>query len=234
MSNDTTVQIKGTFAVKQREHNGLDRVADLVNGDRLVRVPIVGYVTFHKHTETVTGDTLTVSLEAVEPCIMPDGSDPDEHGRQALAMLDRIRRQAGKANVADTLFSAGREKELDGQLEAITRDEVDTTRGTDPVRSSEAGRVDRPGDVNADGDQVPEKSGEEIMAERAEAREKVTAGSAARTAAATARVGGAGSPGAVDPAIAATAQGNVTPIKRTPRKATARPATADPFDKPAF
>ena len=187
MSEDTTVNIKGTFSVKHREHNGLNRVADLINGDRLVRVPIVGYVVFHKHVETVQGDQLTVSLEAVEPCIEPDGSDPAGIGRDTMAMLDRLRKAAGKGNVADTLFVNGPSPELDGQLEAITRGDSGATevmvsagsgasRGAELADVEDEGRAGSPHEssdpeqvVNASGDPVPEKSGEEIMAERAEA-----------------------------------------------------------------
>ena len=168
MSEDTTVNIKGTFSVKHREHNGLNRVADLINGDRLVRVPIVGYVVFHKHVETVQGDQLTVSLEAVEPCLAPDGTDPGSVGRDTMKLLDVLRKRAGKGNVADTLFVNGPSPELDGQLEAITRGEVadveEEGRAGSPHESSDPEQV-----VNASGDPVPEKSGEEIMAERAEA-----------------------------------------------------------------
>lgn len=213
MSEDTTVNIKGTFSVKHREHNGLNRVADLINGDRLVRVPIVGYVVFHQHTETVQGDRLTVSLEAVEPCIEPDGTDPAGIGRDTMAMLDRLRKAAGKALVADTLFVNGPSPELDGQLEAITRGDVE---GTYKPTEAEMDAHDREKYGPA------EKSGEELLAERSEG-----------TPAADLDVedeGRAGSPHEPsDPEQVTTAALAGVKTRRTPRGARVRPATADPF-----
>ncbi len=214
-SEDTRVQIKGTFSVKKREMNGLNRVAALMNDDRVLRVPIAGMVEFVRHVDTRDGDEMTVELVVVEAAIAADGTDPHGYGATVGRIIEAQRKAGGKSAVADSLFTAGREAELDGQLEAITRDDVDTTRGTAPARSSEASRVERPGDVNASGDPVPEKSGAEILAERAEAK-AATGGEGTLVA----ESGGTGD--------------NAKPIRapRTPRKATTRPAaTTDPFNK---
>lgn len=138
-----TVNIKGTFSVKHRANNGLDRVADHVAENRIVRVPVVGIVEFHKLVETVDGSVLTVSLEAVEPLMDASGGDPNGWGAEALALLDKARKSAGKPSAAESLF--------DGR---------------------DAGVVDLPGQTQIDEVFDPDgrKSGEEIVAELDEKR----------------------------------------------------------------
>jgi hypothetical protein len=125
-SEDTRVQIKGTFSVKKAENNGLNRVASLMNEDRMARVPIVGYVEFVRHVDTRQGDEMTVELVVVEPVIAADGSDPHGYGVQVKQMIENVRKGAGKASVAETLFTAAEKRaldaELDGQIEGIDRD----------------------------------------------------------------------------------------------------------------
>jgi hypothetical protein len=169
-SEDTAVNLKGTFAVKLRANNGLNRVADYLNTNRMARVPIVGYVEFHKLVETTDGDTMTVDLVAVEPAVAADGTDVKGWGRQTFRTLDEIRVAHGKGRVADTLFvnGSGHDPELDGQLEALTREDVDAStrlEGTSqtPVTEDEGARV------NASGDPVGPPSKEELDAEKREA-----------------------------------------------------------------
>lgn len=144
-SEQTRVGIKAAFPVKKRELNGLNRVAAYLNDNRAERVPIVGYVEFTKHTDTITGDELTVALVVVEPVVNAQGRSVKGYAEDVRRMIEDMRKSAGKPPVADTLFDAGEKKaldtELDGQIEAVDRDQA-------------AG--------------VPEKSGEELAAERAE------------------------------------------------------------------
>lgn len=140
-----TAAIKGTFPVKQREHNGLEAIADQVNRDRLTRVYVVAVVEWHAHRETANDDVVTFNVAAIEPVCEDDLSDSVE--TQAVkAMLDRLRKRRGKGSVADTLFSMP--KDDDDQLPGQTVIDLDR-----PVR---------------DGREVPPASGEEVMAERAE------------------------------------------------------------------
>ena len=62
----TTVNLSGTWSEKQRPNNGLERVASYIHGNRITRVPVVGYVEFHAYTEKLTGEVLTVSVPAIE------------------------------------------------------------------------------------------------------------------------------------------------------------------------
>lgn len=147
----TTVNLSGTWSEKQRPNNGLERVAEYVHGNRITRIPVVGYVEFHQYTEKLTGNVLTVSIPAIEPALDSDGTDPTGAGEQIWQILDQLRKAFGKAAVADTLFSVPRDgfdfedgprEELDGQTEIEIRD----------------------------GREVPPPSGEELLAERAEAK----------------------------------------------------------------
>ncbi len=207
-SEDTAVNVKGTFAVKVRANNGLNRVAAYLNDNRMARVPIVGYVEFLRVVETTDGDTLTVDLIAVEPAIAADGTDVKGWGRQTFRTLDEIRVAHGKGRVADTLFVNGQAAELDGQLEAITRDEVD---GDDIVAASSPGRLN--GVVNASGEPVDPPSPAELAAEKREAAgDEKTEGQKAFE----------------KDVVAGMAGDNVKPIRaaRAPRQ---RPAAGDPF-----
>jgi hypothetical protein len=162
-SGQITVNISGTFSEKQRPNNGVEKVAYFLNTHRLERIPVVGYVEWHSHGETRTGEKMAVVLPAIEPGVSPIGTDlpglPVEDGfpttasGQIMWLLDSIRRTQGKGAVADTLFSVPAEDihgdedtEMEGQLPLVPE-----------VR------------VGADGEHVvPPASGEEIMAERAE------------------------------------------------------------------
>ncbi len=229
-SNDTRIGIQAKFPVKKRELNGLNRVAAFMNDNRVERVPVVGYVEFVKHTDTIDGDELTVSLVAVEPVIEPDGSDPNGHGATVRRMIEAARKGAGKAPIADTLFTGAQAKELDAELDG-------QIAGDDPGQALH----------NASGEPVAEKSGEEIMAERAEARDAAVKADGKRTEAAAARpdlkaaVTGkpskfAGLTSEVD-TVAKTTEKFMAPVVaaaekmtgRTARGPRQRPATADPF-----
>lgn len=265
-SNDTRIGIQAKFPVKKRELNGLNRVAAFMNDNRVERVPVVGYVEFVKHTDTIDGDELTVSLVAVEPVIEPDGSDPHGHGATVRRMIEAARKGAGKAPIADTLFTGAQTKELDaeldGQIEGIDRGaaaggkvewDIDANR---PMAETRAMR--ERGEINASGELVAEASGEEIMAERAEAAKealvaataKVTAEDGKRKEAAAARpdlkaavTGKPAEVATVDETRGQDASAIVTPgyvarnnaangepkPTRTARPARQRPATADPF-----
>jgi hypothetical protein len=154
----TTVNISGTWSEKQRPNNGLERVAGYVHGNRLARIPVVGYIEFHQYTEKLNGNVLTVAIPAIEPAFDATGADPTGAGEQIWQILDQLRKNNGKGAVADTLFSVPREgfdfddpdggeggsEELDGQQE---------------IR------------LGSDGEHVvPEASAEELLAERAEAK----------------------------------------------------------------
>lgn len=158
--NPITVNISGTFSEKQRPNNGLEKVAPYLNAHRLVRVPIVGYVEWHTHGESRTGEKMAVIIPAIEPGMAADGTDPEGIGAEIWALLDRLRRRSKLGAVADTLFSI--------PAEQLHHDDDDEQRyeGEDPIPGSEP--IVRTG---ADGDYiVPEASGEELAAELAERR----------------------------------------------------------------
>lgn len=156
---DTTTNISGTWSKKQRPNCGLDVIAKYMHANRLTRVPVVGYVEFHQFTETVSGNTLTVAIPAIEPGMTEDGDDPDGLGRQLWEILDKLRRRQRKGAVADTLFSVStapasrasdddKPAELDGQMPLVPEVRV----GSDGPR------------------EVPPPSGEELTAELDERR----------------------------------------------------------------
>lgn len=148
----TTVNLSGTWSEKQRPNNGLERVAGYIHSNRITRVPIVGYVEFHQYTEKLTGNVLTVSIPAIEPAFAADGSDPTGAGEQIWQILDQLRKQNGKGAVADTLFDVARDAfDLDGPEGDDEELQGQMRLGPDGPR------------------EVPPPSGEEIMAERAEA-----------------------------------------------------------------
>jgi hypothetical protein len=153
-----TAAIKGTFPVKKREHNGLERVADAINRDRLTRVYVVAVVEWHAHRETTSDDVVTFNVAAVEPACNDDGTE-NAYTPQVRKLLDRMRKDAGKGLVAETLFSMP-PAEIEGQ-----------TSIDDHVERPEAVR---------DGRDVPPPDGDEIMAKRAEdAKSKVVDAAAA-------------------------------------------------------
>ena len=159
--NPITVNISGTFSEKQRPNNGLEKVAPYLNTHRLVRVPIVGYVEWHTHGESRTGEKMAVIIPAIEPGMAPDGTDPEGIGAEIWQLLDRLRRLAKLGAVADTLFSVPAE-----QLHSDPDDDEprfpgeETIPGADPIIRT-----------GPDGDYVvPEASGEELTAELEERR----------------------------------------------------------------
>jgi hypothetical protein len=152
----TTVNISGTWSEKQRPNNGLERVATYVHGNRLARIPIVGYVEFHQYTEKLTGNVLTVAIPAIEPAFGSDGTDPTGAGEQIWQILDQLRKENGKGAVADTLFSVPRD--------GFDFEDPDGPEGDDEELQGQMR-------LGADGPhEVPPASGEEILAERAEAK----------------------------------------------------------------
>ncbi|WIM97819.1 hypothetical protein ACTOB_001373 [Actinoplanes oblitus] len=152
-----TVNISGTFSEKHRPDNGLERVADFMDANRITQVPVVAIVEWHANGENQKGKKMAVSIKAIEPGIEGDGSDPEGTGQQIRDLLDQLRKRQGLGSIEDTLFSAPREaydfdgetgeggsRELDGQLEMR---------------------------LGPDGEhQVPEASAEELLAEREEAK----------------------------------------------------------------
>jgi hypothetical protein len=149
----TTVNISGTFSEKQKANNGLTEIAGLVHDNRTIRVPVVGWVEFHSYTEKLTGEVLTVAVPVIESTLDKDGKDPHGWGEAVMEMIDTRRKERGLGAAAEVPLHSG---EMAGQIEF----EFDGD-----------GRVS--GEIRMTGDgerEVPEPSGEEIMAEREEAK----------------------------------------------------------------
>jgi hypothetical protein len=166
--NPMAVNISGNYTEKTRPNNGMEKVGPYLHDHRLVRIPVVAYVEWFGHAETLTGEKLSVVLPAIEPGITASGGDipglpvqdgfPTTAAGQIMWLLDSIRRAGGKGAVADTLFSVpsdvhrasddDEDEEMEGQLPLP----VETRLGADGPH------------------EVPPASGEELMAERAEAR----------------------------------------------------------------
>jgi len=154
----TTVNLSGTWSEKQRPNNGLERVATYVHGNRLARIPIVGYVEFHQYTEKLTGHVLTVSIPAIEPAFAADGTDPTGAGEQIWQILDQLRKANGKGSVADTLFSVARD--------GFDFEDPDGPEGDDEELQGQMR-------LGPDGPhEVPPPSGEELLAEHTEKKAK--------------------------------------------------------------
>lgn len=147
-----TVNISGTWSDKQKEYNGFDTHADLIHQNRILRVPFVGFAEFHRWTETNAGDVLTVRITAIEPAIESDGNDTHGIGKAVLDTLDKLREMRGKGLVDD--IPSGRE--LSGQqafdFDGPDDEPAETRMGPDGER------------------EVPPPSGEEILADREEAK----------------------------------------------------------------
>lgn len=147
-----TVNISGTWSEKQRPNNGLDTHADLIHGNRILRVPAVCFVEYHQWTEKLTGEVLTVAVPVIEPGIEADGSDPKGRGKQLMDMLDELRKERGKGSVEDV--PRGGEMPGQGAFEFDGAEDEPTEKRIGP-----------------DGEHVvPPPSGEELAAERAEAK----------------------------------------------------------------
>jgi hypothetical protein len=154
-----TVNISGTFSEKQRPQNGLERVADFMDENRIAQVPVVAIVEWHSKGETKTGEKIAVSIVAIEPGFEADGTDPTGAGQQLRALLDDLRKRHGLGSVEDTLFSAPRESF-----------DFDDAPGGEGGSAELDGQGELPIRLGADGEhQVPEASAEEILAEREEA-----------------------------------------------------------------
>jgi hypothetical protein len=158
----TTVNLSGTWSEKQRPNNGLERVAGYVHGNRIARIPVVGYIEFHQYTEKLTGNVLTVSIPAIEPALAADGTDPSGAGEQIWQILDQLRKANGKGAVADTLFSMAQEAfDFDGDGDGPAEEPAAELDGQTEIR------------LGPDGPrEVPPPSAEEVLAERAEAKDK--------------------------------------------------------------
>ncbi|GIE35929.1 hypothetical protein Ait01nite_089740 [Actinoplanes italicus] len=153
------VNLSGTWSKKTRPNNGLTKVADLINDNRTRRVPIVGWVEFHQYTEVATGNTLTVALPVVEAVVDADGEDSHGWAKQVLDMIDALRKERGLGTADDVPAQSG------AQLEGQQSFDFD---GPDDGEPRQLGEVR----LGPDGEHtVPEASGEEILAERAEAAE---------------------------------------------------------------
>lgn len=161
----TTVNISGTFSEKQKANNGLTEVAALIRGDKTVRVPIVGWVEYHQWTEKLTGDVLTVAVPVIESCLAKDGSDPHGWGEAVMDMIDERRKERGLGSANEVPLHSG---ELTGQIEF---DFDDDGKVSGEVRMTDDGPRE-----------VPEPSGEEILAGRAEAAKAAVAKAAAAVA----------------------------------------------------
>ena len=99
------VNIKGTFSKDQRPNNGLDSLAEYMNRNRLTRVPIIGFVEFHKLVDEVgRPQVLTVEVGAIEPLLSTDGIDANGAAEQGWQLLDQQRKLRGLSIVEETLF----------------------------------------------------------------------------------------------------------------------------------
>jgi hypothetical protein len=187
---DTTVNLSGTWSAKQRQNNGLDLVAGYIRrqylaGHQVIRVPVVGYVEYHEWKEPLSGAVLVVSIPVIEPAYEADGSDPKNVGRDVMEILDDLRRQRGKGNVADVPPRSG---EVAGQIgfdfdepEGGSGGNVEGGSGGNEVAGQQETRI------GPDGPRVvPPPSGEEVLAERAEAKAAKSAKPAAKPAKPTA------------------------------------------------
>lgn len=155
-----TVTISGTWSEKQRPNNGLDTHAELIRKNRILRVPIVGFVEYHQWTETLTGEKLTVAIPVLEPGIEADGSDPHGIGKVIFETLDGLRKMRGKGSTDDV--------PVGGQLAG--QESLFDFNGADEEDGGEGGNVAETR-VGPDGErEVPPPSGEEILAEREEAK----------------------------------------------------------------
>ncbi len=158
MTSDITVNLSGTWSVKQRQNNGLDLVArhvrqKFVQGHQVPRIPVVAFIEYHNWQEPLSGPKLDVSIPVIEPVLEADGSDPNGYGQQIMDLLDQLRKQRGKGSVADVPSRAG---EIEGQGEFDFGDPDED--------------ADEPVDVNASGEPVPPPSAEEVVAELDERR----------------------------------------------------------------
>lgn len=169
MTSDITVNLSGSWSAKQRQNNGLDLIAayvrrQWVQGRHLPRIPVVAYVEYHNWQEPLSGPQLTVSIPLIEPVLEADGTDPNGYGKQLMDLLDELRKQRGKGSVDDVPSRGG---EVAGQ-EAFDFDPPREPEG------GEGGNVEEPETrLTGDGPRVvPPASGEELLAERAEAKGK--------------------------------------------------------------
>lgn len=145
----TAVNIKGTFTKNERTDNGLESIAKELVGDEWKSYVVVGVVELHKVVKTPGEPPVpTVRFKAVEPLL-----DGDEAAGRGL--LDAARKNRGLAALGETLFDADR----------------DTFTYDSPDDDGEDGEV--PGQLRFTGDgprEVPEPSGEEIVADLDERR----------------------------------------------------------------
>jgi hypothetical protein len=159
-SEETRVGIKAAFPVKKRELNGLNRVAAYLNDNRAERVPVVGYVEFVKHTDTISGDELTVALVVVEPVVNAQGRSVKGYADDVRRMIEDMRRSAGKPSVAETLFDAGTTKDLDDEIDG----QIELPVGGAPEKDAAELAAERAEGVPADQQTVTDKPEPETAA----------------------------------------------------------------------
>lgn len=159
MTSDVTVNLSGSWSAKQRQNNGLDLVAtyvrrQYVQGHKVPRIPVVGYIEYHEWKEPLSGPQLVVSIPVIEPALEADGSDPHGFGKAVFDALDKLRELRGKGSVDDVPAA--------GQI-----------AGQEPFDFDGLDESDEPAEtrLGPDGEhEVPPPSGEEIVAEREEAK----------------------------------------------------------------
>jgi len=161
----TAVKLKGTWSKNERDSNGLEAISgDLVKNE-FSRYYVVGVVEQHKVTkEPGEAPIPTARFVAIEVA-----KDDDED--IARDMLDRARKGRGLGQVPDDLFSASREDfNFDGPTPsgALPGQQELPLDGSDD--GGEGGSVAETR-LGPDGEhEVPPPSGEELLAERDEAR----------------------------------------------------------------
>lgn len=159
-----TVNISGTFSEKHRPDNGLERVAEFMDENRISQVPVVAIVEWHANGESKNGKKMSVAIKAIEPGVEADGSDPHNTGRMLRDILDELRKRQGLGSIEDTLFSSARggfdfdgdgDGDGDGSEGGSAGEEMD---GQEPlIRTGPDGEFE-----------VPPPSQEELDAEAAE------------------------------------------------------------------
>jgi hypothetical protein len=139
----SAVSIKGTFSKTERSDNGLERISKDLVVNEFARHVVVGIVELHKVTKQPGEAPIpTVRFLAIEPV---EGDDDVT----VRAVLDRARRERGLGDIGDTLFDVPAEGfDFDG-----------------PAGGEVEGQMRLTGDGPRE---VPEPSGEEIIAEREE------------------------------------------------------------------
>ncbi|AGL19522.1 hypothetical protein [Actinoplanes sp. N902-109] len=147
----TAVTISGTFGKNERPSNGLETIAEDLIKDQLAQHVVVGIVQFSGATLPGPGEQLVprVKFIAIEPL---DGNAADT----VRSLLDVARKDRGLGRVEETLFDGTR-----GGFDFDRPDDgdEDELNGQTEIRLGQDGEHE-----------VPPASGEEILAEREEAK----------------------------------------------------------------